>query len=47
MTLAYDPSVRFLIADSDNAPLAGGDYMDGIYLYKNGVLHALTSPVDH
>jgi prepilin-type N-terminal cleavage/methylation domain-containing protein len=46
MTLAYDPSVRFLIADSDNAPLSGGDHMDGIFLYKNGVLHALTSPVD-
>jgi prepilin-type N-terminal cleavage/methylation domain-containing protein len=46
MTLAFDPTVRFLISDSDNAPLAGGTYMDGIFLYKNGVLHALTSPVD-
>jgi prepilin-type N-terminal cleavage/methylation domain-containing protein len=47
MTLAFDPTVRFLVADSDNAPLSGGDQADGIYLYKNGSLHSLTSPVDH
>jgi len=46
MTLAFDPTVRFLVSDSDNAPLAGGVYMDGVFLYKNGVLHPLTSPVD-
>jgi prepilin-type N-terminal cleavage/methylation domain-containing protein len=45
-TLAADPSVRFLVADSDDAPLAGGDYVDGVYLYKDGVLHPLTAPVD-
>jgi prepilin-type N-terminal cleavage/methylation domain-containing protein len=38
MTLKYDPSIRFLVADSDDAPLAGGQYVDGIYLYRNGVL---------
>jgi prepilin-type N-terminal cleavage/methylation domain-containing protein len=47
MTLDFDPTVRFLVADSDNAPLAGGDYVDGIFLYKNGTLHALTAPIDH
>jgi len=41
VTLAYDTSVRFLIADSDDAPLAGGRYMDGIYLFRNGVLTPL------
>jgi len=46
-TLAYDPTVRFLVADSDDGPLSGGDYVDGVYLYLNGVLHPLTSPVDH
>lgn len=38
MTLKVDPSIRFLVADSDDAPLSGGDYVDGIYLYRNGVL---------
>jgi prepilin-type N-terminal cleavage/methylation domain-containing protein len=46
MTLAYDPTVRFLVADSNDAPLSGGDEADGVYLYKNGVLRALTSPID-
>lgn len=43
MTLNYDPSVRFLVADSDNAPLGGGDYYDGIYLFRNGVLTPIGS----
>ena len=38
LTLKYDPSIRFLIADSDDAPLAGGEYFDGVYLYRDGVL---------
>jgi prepilin-type N-terminal cleavage/methylation domain-containing protein len=42
MTLAYDPSVRFLVSDSDDAPLAGGGYFDGIFLYRNGALTPLT-----
>ena len=41
MTLAYDPSVRFLIADSDDAPLGGGVWRDGIYLFKDGNLKQL------
>jgi len=45
MTLDYDPSVRFLVADSDNAPLSGGNYMDGIFLYRDGVLRSLTAPL--
>lgn len=45
MTLAFDPTVRFLVADSDNAPLSGGEYKDGIYLYRNGVLLPLTAPI--
>ena len=46
MTLDYDPSVRFLVADSDNAPLSGGDQMAGVYLYKDGVLRSLNAPVN-
>ena len=46
MTLAYDPTVRFLVADSDNAPLSGGDHVAGVFLYKNGVLHSLNDPVN-
>lgn len=38
MTLAYDPTIRLLVADSDNAPLTGGVYADGVYVYQNGVL---------
>lgn len=38
MTLKADPSVRILVADSDDAPLSGGDYVDGIFLYRDGEL---------
>jgi len=38
MTLRADPSIRFLIADSDDAPLAGGEHVDGIFIYRDGVL---------
>lgn len=37
-SLGYDPSVRFLIADSDNSPLGGGAYYDGIFRFDNGTL---------
>lgn len=43
LTLKYDPSVRFLVADSDDAPLGGGDYFDGIYLFRDGVLTPIGS----
>jgi prepilin-type N-terminal cleavage/methylation domain-containing protein len=40
-SLAYDPNVRFLVADSNDAPLGGGRYFDGLYLFRNGVLEDL------
>jgi prepilin-type N-terminal cleavage/methylation domain-containing protein len=40
-SLGYDPTVRFLISDSDDAPLSGGNYYDGFYLFKNGELTPL------
>ena len=44
LTLRKDPTVRFLIVDSDNAPLSGGAYLDGIYMYRNGVLSPFHDP---
>ena len=41
ISLAYDPTVRFLISDSDDAPLSGGNYYDGIFLFKDGALAPL------
>jgi type II secretory pathway pseudopilin PulG len=38
MTLATDNRIRFLVADSPNAPIAGGAYQDGVFLYIDGVL---------
>ena len=32
---------HFLVVDSDNAPLGGGDDLDGVYVYQNGVLTEL------
>lgn len=40
-TLRHEPTVRFLVCDSDDAPLAGGTYYDGIVLYRKGVLKLL------
>ena len=36
MTLQFDPTVRFLVCDSDDAPLGGGDRYDGVYVFDNG-----------
>jgi prepilin-type N-terminal cleavage/methylation domain-containing protein len=40
-SLKIDPSVRFLVADSDDAPLGGGQYFDGICMFRDGVLTKL------
>jgi prepilin-type N-terminal cleavage/methylation domain-containing protein len=40
-SLRYDPTVRFLVSDSDDSPLGGGVYRDGIYLYRDGALQQL------
>lgn len=41
MTLASSPSIRFLIARSDDAPLAGGSWRDGVYIFRRGELREL------
>ena len=38
MTLQSDPSVRFVVADSNDAPLSGGAILDGVYVYIDGTL---------
>jgi hypothetical protein len=40
-SLDTDPTVRFLIVHSDDAPLAGGEWYDGAYVYQDGKLEQL------
>jgi prepilin-type N-terminal cleavage/methylation domain-containing protein len=47
LTMDFDPRIRFVVADSDNSPLSGGAPVDGVCMYRDGVLHPLTAPVDH
>jgi hypothetical protein len=41
MTLAEDPSIRILLARSDDAPLGGGRWYEGAFLYRDGALEPL------
>jgi len=41
MTLAQDPSIRLVVAKSDDAPLAGGRWLEGVYVYRGGDLEQL------
>jgi hypothetical protein len=41
MSLARDPSVRFLVARSDDAPLGGGSWRDGAFVWRDGILEPL------
>jgi len=41
MTLASDPSIRFVVAKSDDAPSSGGEWLDGVYVYRHGKLERL------
>jgi hypothetical protein len=40
MTLAADPSIRILVARSDDAPLGGGQWREGVYVYRDGALES-------
>lgn len=42
MTVEADPSVQFLVCNSDNTPIADGTWLDGIYLVQNGTI----TPID-
>jgi len=41
MSLSRDPSIRFLVARSDDAPLGGGKWRDGAFIWRDGVLEPL------
>ena len=41
MTLKSDPAIRFLIARSNDAPLGGGEWREGAFIYRDGVLESL------
>jgi type II secretory pathway pseudopilin PulG len=41
MTLKRDPSIRFLVAHSDDAPLGGGIWRDGVFIYRGGKLEPI------
>jgi hypothetical protein len=41
MTFGRDRSIRVLIAQSDDAPLGGGIWLDGAFLYRDGKLEPL------
>jgi len=41
MSLDIDPSVRLLLAKSDDAPLGGGKWREGIFILRDGILEPL------
>jgi len=41
MTLQSEPSIRFLVVRSDDAPLGGGKWLDGVFVYRGGQLERL------
>jgi len=41
MTLKSDPEVRFLLARSNDAPLGGGEWREGAFIYRDGALESL------
>lgn len=40
LTLRIDPSYQVVVASSDDAPMGGGDWMEGVYTFQDGVLIA-------
>lgn len=41
MTLAADPEIRILIARSDDAPMSGGRWCEGVFVFTHGELKPL------
>ena len=41
MSLADDPSIRVLVVNSDDAPMGGGHWLNGVFLFKNDSLENL------
>ncbi len=42
MTVAADPGIRLLVVKSDDAPMGGGEWLDGVYAFREGRLEALS-----
>lgn len=40
MTLRSDPSIRILVARSDDAPMAGGAWRDGVFVFRDSEIEA-------
>ena len=40
VTVRLDPSYQVVIASSDNAPMGGGEFPEGVYTFKDGVMIA-------
>jgi hypothetical protein len=38
LTLKSDPTIRVLVARSDDAPIGGGAWRDGVFVFRNGEL---------
>lgn len=38
VSVRMDPSYQVVIASSDNAPLASGQWLEGVYTFKDGVM---------
>lgn len=38
LTLDADPRVHFIVASSNDAPLAGGQWLEGVFMFKDGEL---------
>jgi type II secretory pathway pseudopilin PulG len=38
LTPKADPTVQIIIANSDDVPVGGGKWLDGVFLFKNGTL---------
>jgi len=41
MTFVDDPSVRYVVARSDDAPLGGGKWLSGVFVHRDGRLEAI------
>lgn len=40
MSLKLDPKYQVMIGSSDNAPLAPGTWLEGVFVFENGTLIA-------
>ena len=41
LTLDRNPALRLLLASSDDAPLGGGEWREGVFLFRDGRLEKL------